>query len=57
MCFQEAVAHYQQLNEVERGFRSLKDPITMRPIWHRAERRVKAHIFVAALAFLLDQML
>ncbi len=29
----------------------------MRPIWHRAERRVRAHIFVAALAFLLDRML
>ena len=54
---QEAVAHYKELNEVERGFRSLKDPIGMRPIWHRVERRVKAHIFVAALAFLLDRML
>ncbi len=29
----------------------------MRPIWHRAERRVRAHIFVAALAFLIDRML
>jgi transposase len=54
---QDAVAHYKELNEVERGFRSLKDPIGMRPIWHRAERRVRAHIFVAALAFLLDRML
>jgi hypothetical protein len=54
---QEAVAHYKELNEVERGFRSLKDPIGMRPIWHRAERRVRAHVFVAALAFLLDRML
>lgn len=54
---QEAVAHYKELNDVERGFRSLKDPIGMRPIWHRSERRVKAHIFVAALAFLLDRML
>jgi transposase len=53
----DAVAHYKELNEVERGFRSLKDPIGMRPIWHRAERRVRAHIFVAALAFLLDRML
>ncbi len=54
---QEAVAYYKQLSEVERGFRTLKDPIGMRPIWHRAERRVKAHIFVATLAFLLDRML
>jgi transposase len=53
----EAVAHYKDLNEVERGFRSLKDPLGMRPIWHHADRRVKAHIFVAALAFLLERML
>ncbi len=54
---QNAVAYYKDLNEVERGFRSMKDPIGMRPIWHHAERRVRAHIFVAALAFLLDRML
>jgi transposase len=53
----EAVAHYKELNEVERGFRSLKDPLGMRPIWHSADRRVKAHIFVAALAFLIERML
>ena len=53
----DAVAHYKELNEVERGFRTVKDPIGMRPIWHHAARRVKAHIFVAALAFLLDRML
>ncbi|HEX3727782.1 MAG TPA: IS1634 family transposase [Pirellulales bacterium] len=53
----EAVAHYKELSEVERGFRSLKDPLGMRPIWHHAARRVKAHIFVAALAFLIERML
>lgn len=53
----EAVAHYKDLSEVERGFRSLKDPLGMRPIWHHVARRVKAHIFVAALAFLIERML
>jgi len=57
MTAPDAVAHYKELNEVERGFRSLKDPLGMRPIWHHVERRVRAHIFVAALAFLLDRML
>jgi len=57
MTPEDAVAHYKDLNEVERGFRSLKDPLGMRPIWHRASRRVKAHIFVAALAFLMERML
>ena len=53
----EAVSHYKELNEVERGFRSLKDPLGMRPIWHHADRRVKAHIFVATLSFLIERML
>jgi len=57
MTPRDAVAQYKELNEVERGFRSLKDPIGMRPIWHRHERRVRAHIFVAALAFLMERML
>lgn len=57
MTPQEAVAHYKDLSEVERGFRSLKDPLGMRPIWHHVARRVKAHIFVAALAFLIERML
>ena len=54
---EEAVTQYKELNEVERGFHALKDPIGMRPIWHRVERRVRAHIFVAALAFLMDRMM
>lgn len=57
MTARDAVAQYKELNEVERGFRSLKDPLGMRPIWHRSERRVRAHVFVAALAFLLERML
>lgn len=57
MTPQDAVAHYKELSEVERGFDSLKDPLGMRPIWHHADRRVQAHIFVAALTFLMERML
>ena len=57
MTPEEAVSHYKELNELERGFRSLKDPLGMRPIWHHADRRVKAHIFVATLSFLIERML
>jgi len=53
----EAVAAYKQLAEVERGFRSLKDVIALRPIWHHSPSRVKGHIFVAALALLLERLL
>jgi len=54
---QEAVAAYKQLSEVERGFRSMKDVIAMRPIWHHSSAGVKGHIFVAALALLLERLL
>jgi transposase len=57
MTPQEAVSHYKDLNEVERGFRSLKNPFGMRPVWHHADRRVKGHIFVASLSFLIERML
>jgi len=40
-----------------RSFRELKDVIEMRPIYHHRPKRVRAHIFVAALAFLLDRAL
>ena len=49
----QAVEAYKELGEVERSFRQLKDLVEMRPIYHHRPERVRAHIFVAALAFLL----
>ncbi len=54
---EQAVKIYKELSEVERAFRSLKDVIEMRPIYHQRDERVEAHIFVAALAFLLHRAL
>jgi transposase len=51
----EAVSIYKGLSEVERAFANLKDVIEMRPMYHQTDARVKAHIFVAALAFLLHR--
>jgi transposase len=53
----EAVAMYKELTEVESGFRQLKDVMAMRPIYHQIESRVKAHVFVAALALLVQRLL
>ena len=53
----EAVAAYKQLNEVERGFAHLKGLLEVRPVYHHKDDRVCAHVFVAALAFLLDRAL
>ena len=53
----DVVALYKELTEVESGFRQLKDVMGLRPIYHRIEPRVKAHIFVAALALLVQRLL
>ena len=53
----QAVEAYKDLSEIERSFRELKDLIEMRPIYHHRPERVRAHIFVAALAFLLARAL
>jgi len=38
----------------DRGaFRTLKDDLGLRPIYHRLEQRIEAHIFVAFLAYCL----
>ena len=51
----DAVRLYKELSEVERCFANLKDVLDMRPIYHRTDHRVQAHIYVAALAFLLHR--
>jgi len=45
------VAAYKNLARVERDFRSIKsDDLDLRPIWHRLEERVKAHVLICMLA-------
>ena len=53
----DAVAMYKQLTEVERGFRRMKDVLSLRPVYHQVEPRVRAHVFVAALGLLLQTLL
>jgi transposase len=45
---------YIQLTQIEAAFRSLKSDLGLRPIYHRLDRRVEAHIFVAFLAYCLQ---
>ncbi len=53
----EAVQAYQDLWRVEAAFRSMKDVLELRPVWHRVEQRVRAHVLVAALALACDRVL
>ncbi|HEY1457698.1 MAG TPA: IS1634 family transposase [Solirubrobacteraceae bacterium] len=49
----DVVRAYKQLKEVERAFGTLKGPLELRPIHHRLEDRVKAHVFLCMLAYYL----
>jgi transposase len=44
---------YIQLTEVEAAFKSLKDDLSLRPIYHQLEHRIEAHIFISFLAYCL----
>lgn len=44
---------YIQLTEIEEAFRNLKGHLAIRPIHHRTDWRIEAHIFVAFLAYCL----
>ena len=48
---------YIQLTEAEAAFRIQKSDLRIRPIWHQKEERVKAHILVCFLAYVLWKML
>jgi len=53
----KTVNSYKELSDVEGAFREFKDVLEGRPIHHQSEKRVKAHVFVRALAYLLDAAL
>jgi hypothetical protein len=42
---------YTQLVEVEEAFKTLKGDLAIRPIFHKKEERIEAHIFVAFVAY------
>jgi hypothetical protein len=44
---------YKQLLEVERGWRDLKTALVLRPVFHRKEERIRAHVLLCWLALLL----
>jgi transposase len=52
---EDAVRRYKLLAQVERGFRCLKGiDLMVRPIWHRLEDHVRAHIFLCLLAYYVE---
>ena len=53
----EILEAYKTLQRVERAFRDLKDTIKLRPMYHYDDGRVRAHVFVCMLSYLLGRML
>ena len=52
---EDAVRSYKNLAQVERVFRTFKGlDIRIRPIHHRTEERVRAHIFICLLAYYVE---
>jgi Transposase DDE domain len=50
---EDIAAGYKQLLEVERGWRDLKTHLDLRPVHHRTEARIRAHVLLCWLALLL----
>jgi len=50
---EEIALGYKNLQEAERSFRDLKTTLELRPVFHRLEHRIRAHIVVCWLALLL----
>jgi hypothetical protein len=46
---------YKQLLQVERGWRDMKQVIDLRPVYHRKEDRIRAHVLLCWLALLLTR--
>lgn len=52
---EDTVRSYKSLSQVERAFRSMKTmDLKVRPIHHRLEDRVRAHIFLCMLAYYVE---
>jgi transposase len=47
---------YKNLLEAERGFRDLKTQLLLRPVFHRLEHRIRAHVLICWLALLLTRV-
>ncbi len=52
---EEIVKRYKELAEIERGWRSLKNSLLLRPVYHWTEPRIRAHVFICVLALQLER--
>jgi transposase len=53
---EDAALGYKNLLEAERGFRDMKSELLLRPVFHRLEHRIRAHVLICWLALLLTRV-
>lgn len=53
----EIALGYRTLTKVENAFREIKGFLKIRPIRHFADLRVKGHVFICVIAYLLEQLI
>jgi transposase len=53
---EDAALGYKNLLDAERGFRDLKTHLLLRPVFHRLEHRIRAHVLICWLALLLTRV-
>jgi len=49
----DIISGYKNLYTIERAFETMKSVLELRPIYHSKEERIKAHVFLCVLAYLL----
>ena len=54
---EDVVLGYKQLHEIERVNRDLKHTVDVRPVYHRREDRIRAHVQLCWLALLLIRLI
>jgi transposase len=57
LAAEEIALGYKQLIEVERGWRTLKHTLYLRPVFHRKDERIRAHVLLCFLALLLTRVI
>lgn len=54
---QQIVERYKELADIERAFRTMKSALDLRPLFHRADRRIQAHVFLCVMALQIDRVM
>ena len=57
LSIEDVALGYKQLLQVEDAFRTMKTTLVLRPMYHRLEDRIRAHVIISWLALLLVRMI